>query len=153
MLSTHRSQQIDTVAALAEPLRRRLYEYVVAQPQEVSRDQAAAGVGVDRAVAAFHLDRLVREGLLEASYRRLGSRTGPGAGRPSKLYRRGPAQVTVSLPQREYELAARLLLRAVANATGPSAQDSLGGARPGGWRDLGTPGARSCTRGAPPAAP
>ena len=128
MFSPDRSRQIDTVASLAEPLRRSLYEYVVAQPQEVSRDQAAAGVGVDRAVAAFHLDRLVREGLLEATYRRLGSRTGPGAGRSSKLYRRGPAQVTVSLPQREYELAAHLLLRAVANAASPAAQHSLKGA-------------------------
>jgi predicted ArsR family transcriptional regulator len=125
MFAANPSRQITAVAALAEPLRRALYEYVVAQPQEVSRDQAATGVGVDRAAAAFHLDRLVREGLLEASYRRLGSKTGPGAGRPSKLYRRGPAQVTVSLPQREYELAARLLLRAVADSTGPAAQASL----------------------------
>jgi predicted ArsR family transcriptional regulator len=74
--------------------------------------------------AAFHLDRLVRDGLLDASYRRLGARSGPGAGRPSKLYRRGAAQATVNLPQRQYELAARLLLRAVADSTTPAARET-----------------------------
>jgi predicted ArsR family transcriptional regulator len=63
-------------------------------------------VGLPRATAAFHLDRLVEEDLLDVSYQR---RTGPGAGRPAKLYRRSPHQVAVSLPQRRYDLAGQLL--------------------------------------------
>jgi predicted ArsR family transcriptional regulator len=111
-----RTRQIAAVAALADPLRRALYEYVVAQDHEVSRDEAAAAVGVERGLAAFHLDRMIREGVLEASYSRLGAKPGRGGGRPSKLYRRGPTQVSVSLPQREYELAARLMAAAIAQS-------------------------------------
>jgi predicted ArsR family transcriptional regulator len=114
MNAAQRDHHIGAIAALGERARRMLYEYVVSQPEPVGRDQAARAVGIGRPLAAFHLDRLVEEGLLEASYRRLGGRSGPGAGRPSKLYRRAPVEVSISLPQREYELAARLLARAVA---------------------------------------
>jgi predicted ArsR family transcriptional regulator len=114
MTQDHRDRQIGAIAALGERARRALYEYVVSQPEPVSRDQAAQAVGIGRPLAAFHLDRLVHEGLLQPSYRRLGGRSGPGAGRPSKLYQRASTDVSVSLPQREYELAARLLARAMA---------------------------------------
>jgi len=70
-------------------------------------------VGVDRSLAAFHLDKLVERGLLEATYRRLSGRTGPGSGRPSKLYRRSARQHELTLPPRRYELAARLLVEGV----------------------------------------
>lgn len=101
----------DPVAALAlldEPTRRRLYELVAASHDEVGRDQAAQALGISRELAAFHLDRLVEAGLLETAYRRLGGRTGPGAGRPAKLYRRAEREVTVSLPPRRYEAIADL---------------------------------------------
>ena len=102
---------IDAVAAIAsldEPARRALYEWVVAAGRAVGRDEAAEGVGVSRALAAFHLDRLVRDGLLVPEYRRLTGRTGPGAGRPAKLYRRAEREVSVTLPERRYETAALL---------------------------------------------
>jgi predicted ArsR family transcriptional regulator len=76
------------LAALAEPARRRLYDFVVRSAEPVSRDQAAAGVAVPRHVAKFHLDRLVAGALLDVEYRRPPGRSGPGAGRPTKLYRR-----------------------------------------------------------------
>jgi predicted ArsR family transcriptional regulator len=60
----------------------------------------------------FHLDRLVDEGLLQVEYRRLTGRTGPGAGRPSKLYRRGSRNLSVSLPERHYDLAGEILATA-----------------------------------------
>lgn len=104
---------IAAVALLDEPARRALYEWVAAADRAVSRDEAAAAVGITRALAAFHLDRLVRDGLLVAEYRRLSGRTGPGAGRPAKLYRRGPREVTVSLPERRYEIAARLFAETI----------------------------------------
>jgi predicted ArsR family transcriptional regulator len=108
--------QISAVAALDEPTRRRLYNYVLHQPEPVSRDEAAAALELPRSTAAFHLDRLVDEGLLDMGYQRLNGRSGPGAGRPSKLYRRSRHQVTVSLPQRRYELAGRLLSGALVHA-------------------------------------
>jgi predicted ArsR family transcriptional regulator len=108
--------QVSGVGALAEPARRALYLYVVAQPEPVSRDQAAAGAGLPRHTAKFHLDKLVTDGLLDTGYRRLSGRRGPGAGRPTKLYRRSGRQVAVTLPPRHYDLAGQILARAVEDA-------------------------------------
>ncbi len=108
--------QIAAIAALDEPTRRRLYDYVVRQPSLVSRDDAAAALELPRTTAAFHLDRLVDEGLLDVVYQRRTGRTGPGAGRPAKLYRRSDQHVVVSLPQRRYDLAGRLLSSALEHA-------------------------------------
>ena len=108
--------QVSGVGALAEPARRALYLYVVAQPEPVSRDQAATGAGLPRHTAKFHLDKLVADGLLDTEYRRLSGRRGPGAGRPTKLYRRSSRQVTVTLPPRHYDLAGQILARAVEDA-------------------------------------
>ncbi len=105
--------QIAGLAALHEPVRRRLYLYLASRSEDVSRDQAAKAVGVSRALAGFHLDRLAEEGLLDTSFRRLSGKSGPGAGRPSKLYRRSAMELAVSLPDRRYELAARILATAV----------------------------------------
>lgn len=113
---TARKQQPDNLSALAvldEPVRWALYRFVARQPEPVSREQAARAVGLSRAQAGFHLDKLAGEGLLETSFRRLTGRTGPGAGRPSKLYRRAERQVDVSVPPRRYEVAARILAAAV----------------------------------------
>ena len=108
--------QVSGVGALVEPARRALYLYVVAQPEPVSRDQAAAGAGLPRHTAKFHLDKLVADGLLDTGYRRLSGRRGPGAGRPTKLYRRSGRQVAVTLPPRHYDLAGQILARAVEDA-------------------------------------
>ena len=113
MQSTDIAQQIAGVASLNEPIRRRLYLYVAHQPHDVSRDEAAEALDISRPLAAFHLDKLVEEGLLETRFRRLTGRTGPGAGRPSKLYRRSGRQIEVTLPPRSYELAARLFARSL----------------------------------------
>jgi predicted ArsR family transcriptional regulator len=106
-------QEIELLALLEDPVRRSLYAHVVRQADYVSRDGAAKALGIARGLAAFHLDRLVAEGLLETVYRRLAGRAGPGAGRPAKLYRRSRRQVTLSLPPRDYELLARLLATAL----------------------------------------
>jgi predicted ArsR family transcriptional regulator len=112
------ADRVAGVAALAEPVRRDLYLFVAAQPEPVGRDQAASGVGVPRHTAKFHLDKLVEEGLLVTEFRRLTGRQGPGAGRPAKLYRRAPGEVAVSLPERRYELAGRLMAAAIDEASG-----------------------------------
>jgi predicted ArsR family transcriptional regulator len=108
--------RIDGVATLAEPVRRELYRFVVSQDAPVSRDQAAAAVGVPRHQAKFHLDRLVEEGLLEADFSRPPGRGGPGAGRPTKRYRWSRRDVSVSIPERRYDLAGQLLATAIDHA-------------------------------------
>jgi predicted ArsR family transcriptional regulator len=110
-------ERVSGVASLAEPQRRALYQFVVSRREPVGKDEAARAMGVARSVAAFHLDRLVADGLLVHEFRRLSGRQGPGAGRPAKLYRRAPGEVSVSLPARQYDLAAGLLAAAVSDAT------------------------------------
>lgn len=110
------AQALSAVAALDEPTRRRLYDYVVRQAEPVGRDEVAAATAVPRATVAFHLDKLVAAHLLDVTYERRTGRTGPGAGRPAKLYRRSADQVTVSLPERRYELAGHLLAAALEEA-------------------------------------
>lgn len=107
------AEQVAGVGALLDPVRRALYRYVAAQPEAVSREQAAHAMGLPLHSVKFHLDRLLAEGLLEVEYRRVSGRTGPGAGRPSKLYRRSPRQLSVSLPERRYDLAGEVLATAV----------------------------------------
>jgi predicted ArsR family transcriptional regulator len=111
------ASQLSSVGALTEPVRRDLYLYIVRQPGPVSRDQAAADTGMARHAVKFHLDRLVDEGLLDVEFRRLSGRQGPGAGRPSKLYRRAAREISVSLPERRYELVGRIFANAIHHAT------------------------------------
>jgi predicted ArsR family transcriptional regulator len=114
------------IGALADETRRALYSYVAAQAEPVGREQAAAALDLAVHTASFHLDRLVAEGLLEVEYRRLTGRTGPGAGRPSKLYRRGDREFAVSLPPRRYDLVGDILATAVDRAaTGMPLEQAL----------------------------
>jgi len=106
-------QAYAAVGALADPVRRRLYEYVAAQPDAVGREEAATGADVPLHSARFHLDRLVGAGLLDVEHRRLTGRTGPGAGRPAKLYRRSTTEIEVSVPHRRYDLVGAVLAAAV----------------------------------------
>lgn len=108
---------VSGIAALADPVRRRIYDYVVSQPSAVSRDAAADAAQVKRSLAVFHLDKLVAEGLLDVEYRRLTGKTGPGAGRPAKLYRRADASFEVTLPPREYDVAGWILAAAIEQAS------------------------------------
>ncbi|MFD0475508.1 helix-turn-helix domain-containing protein [Nonomuraea thailandensis] len=153
-----RPAHVSAVAALDEPTRRRLYEFVVRQPEPVSRDQAAGAVQAPRNTVSFHLDKLVAEGLLEAVYQRRTGRTGPGAGRPSKLYRRAPGQIAISLPERHYEIAAHLLAGALqtAQASGEPPRAALdrrarelGRELGGRARPASGPATRSCARWRP----
>ena len=108
--------QASGIGALADDTRRALYEYVSAQSEPVGREQAATALGLALHNVVFHLDRLVAQGLLEVEYRRLSGKTGPGAGRPSKLYRRAAGEFSVSLPPRRYDLVGDILAAAVARA-------------------------------------
>ena len=106
-------RRLAALASLGGPPRRALYRSVTSRDGGVGRDEAAAAVGVSRALAAYHLDKLVEAGLLDARFERRSGRRGPGAGRTAKLYLRSASPVEVALPARDYELMAGLLARAV----------------------------------------
>jgi predicted ArsR family transcriptional regulator len=103
-----------SLSCLEDRVRGRLYAFVSGRTEPVRRDEAAAAVGIGRALAVYHLDKLVESGLLAACYRRPPGRSGPGAGRPAKVYSRSGSEFMVTVPPREYELAAGLLVQAVA---------------------------------------
>lgn len=117
---------IAAVGGLDDPVRRSLYVYVSSRDEAVGRDEAAAAVRIGRPLAAYHLDKLVDLGLLTATYQRPKGRRGPGAGRPAKLYARSGREFSVSIPPREYELAAKLLAQAVSADVSGGARASLG---------------------------
>lgn len=127
-------ERVGRIASLAEPIRRALYRYVVAQPDPVDRTQAADAVGVAHHAAKFHLDKLESGGLLDVEYSRPPGRRGPGAGRPAKRYRRSSREVAVSLPERRYDLAGRVMAEAITSAANSGApvaqalQDAAGAA-------------------------
>jgi predicted ArsR family transcriptional regulator len=106
-------QQLSGLAGLGDPLRRALYRYVAERGVPVSRDEAAQAAGISRPLAAYHLDKLVDDGLLQPRYQRRGGRRGPGAGRPAKHYVRADRQIELSLPARDYAAMAELLAGAV----------------------------------------
>lgn len=136
---------LEVLASLAEPVRRAMYDLVAASAEPVSRDAAAEAVGVSRQVAAYHLDRLADDGLLGVEFRRLTGKAGPGAGRPSKLYRRSGQEYEVSVPPRRYELAARILLDAAREGDLDSTALTNAARRTG--REIGAAGLESALAG------
>ena len=123
--------------ALGNPVRRRLYEFVAGAARTVGRDEAAASVGISRSLAAYHLDKLVEQGLLEASFERPAGRTGPGAGRPAKLYQRVSREFALRVPPRDYQLLSELLVRAAAADQSGVVTDKLEEVAQEFGRDLG----------------
>src|SRR5207248_6952063 len=128
MLGTEVNRDLEAIGALDDPRRRAVYGYVSRQRHDVSRDEAAGAVSISRSLASFHLDRLVRAGLLQVTFRRLSGRQGPGAGRPSKLYRRASRQISITVPERRYELLAQLFAGSLQAAGGGRIKSRLLGA-------------------------
>src|ERR671931_1782138 len=142
-------RQLAGLAGLGDPRRRALYRYVADRGVPVSRDDAAHAAGISRPLAAYHLDRLVADGLLHASYQRRGGRRGPGAGRPAKHYARAARQIELSLPARDYAALAQLLARAVEADPCGAARAALDRAAAALGTQLGTQlGAQAAAEGA-----
>jgi predicted ArsR family transcriptional regulator len=131
-------QQLSSLAGLGDPTRRALYRYVAERATPVSRDDAARAAGISRPLAAYHLDRLVDDGLLEPRYQRRSSRRGPGAGRPAKHYVRADRQLELSLPARDYAALAELLAGAVEADPSGAAKAALNRAAATLGAELGT---------------
>jgi len=121
------NRRLAAVASLGDENRRKLFDFVTSAADAVGRDDAASALGLARSTASFHLDRLVKDGLLAVEFRKLGGREGPGSGRPAKLYRAAVDEVAASVPERHYDLAGELLVSAIeaASADGGSPRDAL----------------------------
>jgi predicted ArsR family transcriptional regulator len=135
--------RLAALASLGDASRRRLFEYVAGEPSAVGRDDAAAALGMPRSTASFHLDRLVRDGLLAVEFRKLGEKAGPGSGRPAKLYRPALEEVGASVPDRNYDLAGELMASAIESsmAGGGGVREALADASYSRGRALGGNGA------------
>jgi predicted ArsR family transcriptional regulator len=131
-------QQLTGLAGLGDPIRRALYRYVADRGVPVSRDDAAHAAGISRPLAAYHLDKLVDDGLLEPRYQRRSGRRGPGAGRPAKHYIRADRQLELSLPARDYAALAELLAHAVEADPSGAARTALNRAAASLGAELGT---------------
>jgi predicted ArsR family transcriptional regulator len=104
---------IRAIAALDDDLRWGMYEFIRAARRPVTRDEAAAAVGISRKLAAFHLDKLVDAGALRARYEQAdGVRR---VGRVPKVYEPSAADIRVSLPRRSHDMLASILMDAVAS--------------------------------------
>jgi predicted ArsR family transcriptional regulator len=142
---TDRDRDLIALGLLVEPVRRDLYDWVVAQARPVGREESARALKITRALATFHLDRLAAAGLLEGGYRRLSGRVGPGAGRPARVYWRADREFSVSLPDRRYERIAQLFASALERIGDQSVPVPLQVAA----RELGEQIATTRRRGAP----
>ena len=139
-------RQLGDLAGLGDPIRRALYRHVADRGVPVSRDDAAHAAGISRPLAAYHLDKLVHDGLLEPRYHRRSGRQGPGAGRPAKHYVRAERQLELSLPARDYAALAELLAGAVEADPSGAATAALNRAAASLGADL---GAEAATRAVP----
>jgi predicted ArsR family transcriptional regulator len=130
------ADDLTAVALLAEPVRQRLYSCLRERGEPVGRVEAARHCEITARLAAFHLDRMARAGLLEVQYRRLSGRVGPGAGRPAKLYSISPHAFSVAIPQTRYALAASMMATALSGTNGAGALQDAATAL---GEDLGSP--------------
>jgi predicted ArsR family transcriptional regulator len=106
--SNARDPAVKAVAALDDELRGGMYAFIRKARRPVSREEAAASVGISRKLAAFHLDKLVDAGLL-----RVGSTSVRKVGRAPKVYEPGGTDIHVSIPPRHHDVLAGILLDAV----------------------------------------
>lgn len=127
MTEPSQTARLAAVGALKDPIRLALFTFISRSAAPVGRDEAATAVRLARSTAAFHLDRLVEAGVLVIEFSKLNGRTGPGSGRPAKLYRRASAEVSVALPERHYDLMGDVLAASIeaADQSGISIRDSL----------------------------
>lgn len=114
---------IRAVAALDEDLRRGMYAFIRDAGRPVTREEAAAAVGISRKLAAFHLDKLVTAGLLRARYETVGGVR--KVGRAPKVYEPAPTDFAITIPPRHPDVLAAILVDAVASAApGEPARDA-----------------------------
>jgi len=106
-MTRNRLQPLDAVGT---PALRAALLYVRGRSAPVSAEELAAAQGVHANVARSRLDRLVEAGLLLSHFERRTGRTGPGAGRPAKIYAPAPETTAVEFPERNFADLVALLV-------------------------------------------
>lgn len=94
---------MDALQAVGAPELREALVFVRRSEGPVSADDLAATQGVHRNVARRRLDRLTEAGLLLSRSERLTGRSGPGAGRPAKVYVPAPETRAIEFPARHHD--------------------------------------------------
>src|SRR5881398_2121809 len=117
---------MDVLEAVGDPELRAALVWVRAQAQPVTADELAEADGVHRNVARSRLERLVAGGLLDARYERRTGRTGPGAGRPAKIYSVAPQLENIEFPTRQYDSLFGLLVAELPRARRPERLRAIG---------------------------
>lgn len=104
---------MDALDVIGDPGMRQTLLHVRGRRDPTSIREVAAATGVHRNVARRRLERLAAAGLLTTGFARPPGRTGPGAGRPSKVYSPAPETTAIEFPARHYAQLVGLLLDAV----------------------------------------
>jgi predicted ArsR family transcriptional regulator len=115
-------EALAAVFVLEDQVRRTLYGVVRCAGRPVRRDEAAEAVGISSKLAAFHLDKLVAAGLLRSHFARPHGLRRPG--RTPKLYEPSDVELGVTIPQRQYDVLAEILI----DALGTGDSDARGAA-------------------------
>jgi predicted ArsR family transcriptional regulator len=111
------ANRMAALASLGDEKRRQLFELVAAAPGAMGRDEVAGATGIPRSTVSFHLDRLVQDGLLAVEFHKPAGKSGPGSGRPAKMYRPVAGEIGASVPDRNYDLAGELMAAAIERST------------------------------------
>ncbi len=101
---------MDALQAIGDPGLRETLVFVRGEPQPVTIDEVAAAHGIHRNVARRRLEQLAAAGLLVTGFERRTGRSGPGAGRPAKVYSPAPETSGIEFPERRYPELVGLLL-------------------------------------------
>ena len=104
---------MNVLDVIGDPELRETLLAVRRRPRAASISDIAVETGVHRNVARRRLERLVAAGLLAASFERPPGRTGPGAGRPAKVYSPTPDTTAIEFPVRRYPELVGLLADAL----------------------------------------
>jgi predicted ArsR family transcriptional regulator len=122
-----RDPRAAAAAALRDPTRRMLVDFVARSAAPVSIAEAVSATGIPKTTAATHLDRLVDARVLDVRFERRTGRSGPGAGRPAKVYLLAHDEIVTSIPARDYRLMGDVLAGALetAEATGAPVGEAI----------------------------
>ena len=101
------SELIVRLCVLDDPVRRAAYLAVRNADRPVTRAEVADEAGISVRLATFHLEKLLSEAFVEATYDR--DEQPVGVGHPAKRYRPTSLELEVSIPPRRYDLAAEIL--------------------------------------------
>lgn len=101
---------VTALEAIGDPGLRETLLFARRERHAVTIDETAAALSIHRNVARRRLERLADAGLLVTEFERRTGRSGPGAGRPAKVYSPAPETRGIEFPDRRYaELVALLL--------------------------------------------